>query len=491
MANKQHPLMQGDRLAKELAAQQARAAARAYVTDKGCMNVSVTERVLNRGTYSGAEAEELAIAAGGGLSIHKDNTLQVLRERELTKKRKEKEAQSEAALKAKLMKQQEDFRREKAAGGTKANSEVEGGQGGQGGKKKIEEETPLPPGWEAVLDPGGSGDSYYWHPATNATTWTKPVGAVPAAATVATATSINKDARSNGLGGSTATTTTSTIAALGAVVGGAGEGGVGGHSAVTSNLPPGWKEVKHAATGQVVYVHEASNMKRWSKPTAADNLSSDIQQTRQAHADAARQEKQQQQQQEQQRSSGGGKNKKRGREGVEEVDPMDPTGGKGGGGWSQGLGGGNDRMADSTAGGSLWQQRPLPAPGAVLRKQGGGGRGGGGGHQQGPTWRRNHHYYFKTTMKVTTLSAALGAAALALLSFSATTAMLLDTPALGQKQHQMFQYLDAARQGEQGQQGVAGNTRACERFVRDKAVETDLLEVISGFYNADVNAMFA
>lgn len=25
--------------------------------------------------------------------------------------------------------------------------------------------------------------------------------------------------------------------------------------------------------------------------------------------------------------------------------------------------------------------------------------------------------------------------------------------------------------------GVAGNTRACERFVRDKAVETDLLEV--------------
>jgi len=35
MANKQHPLMQGDRLAKELAAQQARVAARLYVTDKG------------------------------------------------------------------------------------------------------------------------------------------------------------------------------------------------------------------------------------------------------------------------------------------------------------------------------------------------------------------------------------------------------------------------------------------------------------------------
>jgi hypothetical protein len=65
-----------------------------------------------------------------------------------------------------------------------------------------------------------------------------------------------------------------------------------------------------------------------------------------------------------------------------------------------------------------------------------------------------HNYYHKTSMKATTLSAALGAAALALLSFSASTAMLLDTPALGQQQHQMFQYLDAARQGEQGQKGM-------------------------------------
>ena len=365
------------------------------------MNVSVTERVLNRGTYSGAEAEELAIAAGGGLSIHKDNTLQVLRERELTKQRKEKEAQSEAALKAKLMKQQEDFRREKAAGGSKAKAEERGGgegvEGGGGGKKNMKGETPLPPGWEAVLDPAGSGDSYYWHPATNATTWTKPKGeaaavAAAATATMAAATSINNSLGSDSLGGRKATTSTSTIAAVGAVVGGAGERFGEGHSANTSDLPPGWKEVKHAATGQVVYVHEANNMKRWSKPTAADDLSSDIQQTRQAHADAARQEQQQQQQQQRQRVGGGGKNKKRGRDGGEEVDPMDPTGGKGGGGWSQGLGGGNDRMADSTAGGSLWQQRPLPAPGAVLRKQGGGGGGGGGtgggGHQQGPTWRR-------------------------------------------------------------------------------------------------------
>jgi len=346
------------------------------------MNVSVTERVLNRGTYSGAEAEELAIAAGGGLSIHKDNTLQILRERELSKQRKEKEAQSEAALKAKLMKQQEDFRKEKAGGGAKAKVE-EGGGGG--GKKKIEEETPLPPGWEAVPDPAGSGDAYYWHATSNATTWERPKATAAKGVTVAPTAMMSSSSSSlcsNSLGGSKVASTTTAAAA---VAGGGGGAGGGCVSVSVSDLPPGWKEVKHAATGQVCYVHETSNLKRWTKPTAADDLSSDIQQTRQAHADAARQQQQQQQQQR------GGKIKKRGREG-EEVDPMDPTGGKGGGGWTQGLGG-DDRMADSTAGGSLWQQRPLPAPGAVLRKQGGGGGGGRGGggfqqQQQGPTMRR-------------------------------------------------------------------------------------------------------
>lgn len=37
--------------------------------------------------------------------------------------------------------------------------------------------------------------------------------------------------------------------------------------------------------------------------------------------------------------------------------------------------------------------------------------------------------------------------------------------------------------------GVSG--RACERFVRGKAQDTDLAEVLSGFYQSDVTAAFA
>lgn len=70
-------LLQKDRLAKELEAQRARAQARAYVKDKGCMNVSVTEMCLQRGSYTAEEAEELKVAMGGGLSIVRDNTLEV------------------------------------------------------------------------------------------------------------------------------------------------------------------------------------------------------------------------------------------------------------------------------------------------------------------------------------------------------------------------------------------------------------------------------
>ena len=40
------------------------------------------------------------------------------------------------------------------------------------------------------------------------------------------------------------------------------------------------------------------------------------------------------------------------------------TGGRGGNGQP-----GSERMADSTASGALWQQRPLPAPGQILKQQ--------------------------------------------------------------------------------------------------------------------------
>jgi len=50
------------------------------------------------------------------------------------------------------------------------------------------------------------------------------------------------------------------------------------------------------------------------------------------------------------------------------VDPMDPTGALAGA-KGQNLGPNGEKMADSTASGPLFQQRPYPAPGSILRGQ--------------------------------------------------------------------------------------------------------------------------
>lgn len=53
----------------------------------------------------------------------------------------------------------------------------------------------------------------------------------------------------------------------------------------------------------------------------------------------------------------------------DELDPMDPSSYSDApkGGWSMGLEGSQPRAADTTAGGPLFQQRPYPSPGSVLR----------------------------------------------------------------------------------------------------------------------------
>lgn len=165
----------------------------------------------------------------------------------------------------------------------------------------------------------------------------------------------------------------------------------GGGDSNNNGLPPGWKEVKHAATGQVcacvycclcflwgggavndlwvsthtythtckhkpihaslpthktLYLHEATGTKRWDRPTSAEDVSSDIQARQQQHAAQAAQAAQAAKLAKQQ---GLGK-RPRG----QEVDPLDPTGGRGGNG-QRGLNG----AADSTASGALWQVRPV------------------------------------------------------------------------------------------------------------------------------------
>ncbi|EPS72040.1 hypothetical protein M569_02718 [Genlisea aurea] len=62
--------------------------------------------------------------------------------------------------------------------------------------------------------------------------------------------------------------------------------------------------------------------------------------------------------------------KKRERREVDDLDPMDPSSYSDAprGGWVVGLKGVQPRAADTTATGPLFQQRPYPSPGAVLRK---------------------------------------------------------------------------------------------------------------------------
>ncbi|XP_065853229.1 uncharacterized protein [Euphorbia lathyris] len=65
-----------------------------------------------------------------------------------------------------------------------------------------------------------------------------------------------------------------------------------------------------------------------------------------------------------------GKSRKRSRSEDDELDPMDPSSYSDAprGGWVVGLKGVQPRAADTTATGPLFQQRPYPSPGAVLRR---------------------------------------------------------------------------------------------------------------------------
>jgi polyglutamine-binding protein 1 len=64
-----------------------------------------------------------------------------------------------------------------------------------------------------------------------------------------------------------------------------------------------------------------------------------------------------------------GAGRRRGGGNKDDIDPMDPSSYSDApqGSWSMGLEG-QIRAADSTAGGPLFQQRPYPSPGSVLRQ---------------------------------------------------------------------------------------------------------------------------
>ena len=134
---------------------------------------------------------------------------------------------------------------------------------------------------------------------------------------------------------------------------------------LSAPLPPGWTAHTHAASRQIYYLKAGSDVKRWEPPTSAD-AAGDGATKRPApkpaaplayHPTMAAAERKKQE-----------RNKHM-------VDPLDP-GGRKTGKWSDGMHHKGERMADSTASGPLWQQRPYPAPGKVLGMKGPGVREG-------------------------------------------------------------------------------------------------------------------
>lgn len=156
-------------------------------------------------------------------------------------------------------------------------------------------------------------------------------------------------------------------------------------------LPPFWKEVPDPSSGHKYYWNTQTNETTWQRPkvepkvaqptfASTDRSNAQIEQepreeekTRITHGDRDRDRGRD-------RDKGGnndkgrGGRKRRGWDVSEDLDPMDPSayadvprGGWSSSGvsyWETGT-----KAADTTAGGPLFQQRPYPSPGTILRKQ--------------------------------------------------------------------------------------------------------------------------
>ena len=142
---------------------------------------------------------------------------------------------------------------------------------------------------------------------------------------------------------------------------------------VAAALPPGWSSHVHSSSNQIYYVKDSTGERRWDPPTRAgdggDGATRVVQPKPQPSMHPA--------------LSAASKKK------AKQIDPMDPLG-RSGGKYSDGLHHKGERMADSTASGPLWQQRPYPAPGSVLRMSGPGVREGGSIGPQRPGPQRAH-----------------------------------------------------------------------------------------------------
>jgi hypothetical protein len=178
----------------------------------------------------------------------------------------------------------------------------------------------LPPNWESIFD-NQTKALYYWNRATNITSWGKPEFSL---------IDQNSD-------------TISQPATLPL-------------NKETESLPTGWEQSVHPASQQTYYKNLTSGEVRFVKPgsaeeTALSSSSISLESSNSVGLDVNSKKRT--------TGSNGALSNKFQRY---SVDPLDPTGGSNGRGDFQ-----KDKMADSTASGPLWQQRPYPAPGTIMR----------------------------------------------------------------------------------------------------------------------------
>mmetsp|Transcript_13096 Transcript_13096/g.17900 ORF Transcript_13096/g.17900 Transcript_13096/m.17900 type:complete len:443 (-) Transcript_13096:130-1458(-) len=186
-------------------------------------------------------------------------------------------------------------------------------------------EEPLPPGWEETKDPA-SGDLYYYHSLTEETAWDRPEDQAYKL----------KMKRCKGCGGF-------------------GYGLVKKHNyclhcSRVLNKPPPIELVSDKASKAKEDAKKNSSVAPAPLPAAAPTSKKVFVTPSISPRDKARR--------------GAPRVKK------DEVDPMDPSSYSDApqGGWNVGLGTTQPRAADTTATGPLFQQRPYPSPGAVIRR---------------------------------------------------------------------------------------------------------------------------
>jgi len=235
---------------------------------------------------------------------------------------------------------------------------------------------PLPPGWHEAIDPRYNNHPYWYHPATGERTWERPRGLPPGWMDAVDPATGVMYFYNHGTG-QRQWERPGTEAAAAAAAGG---------------LPPGQPEFLPSPTfagarpgfkftagkyGVGYYWDDPvrAHQERHKAPVAATISARPVPSVGPAADDEGegeggpkktRAEKIAEMQAA--RNANRGRNRGGSRK-EEELDPMDPAAYSDAprGGWAIGLEGVQPSAADTTAGGPLFQQRPYPSPGAVLR----------------------------------------------------------------------------------------------------------------------------